>query len=235
MRGRLRRIPARSREVSSGRRRARRARPLRAPSRARGRHSRRRERDSPAGAPKQADPGASALATYLGLLGFRVEPTLVTELLVLVGVLGLEVGSALSVLLVRAGGIGPQGALGEPLAPAEAVQRATAVAEDRPLEAPVGPSELGVLTLGIAAKTGPKDATTTRRRGRPSKIPKAAPRKSEFWTPSEMRAGSWRQAAFAGWRLLIGGKRSTVHNALLALVATGLIERLGDGAVILRA
>ena len=46
-------------------------------------------------------PGASALATYLGLLGVQVEPGLLTELLVLLGVLSLEIRSALSVVLVR--------------------------------------------------------------------------------------------------------------------------------------
>jgi hypothetical protein len=51
---------------------------------------------------KTADPGAAALATYLAIFGVKVEPGLVTELLILVGVLALELGSALSLVLVQA-------------------------------------------------------------------------------------------------------------------------------------
>ena len=49
-----------------------------------------------------ADPGATALATYLAIFGLKVEPSLLTELLTLVGVLALELGSALSLVLVQA-------------------------------------------------------------------------------------------------------------------------------------
>ena len=52
--------------------------------------------------PKTADPGAAALATYLAIFGVKVEPRLLTELLVLVGVIALELGSALSLVLVQA-------------------------------------------------------------------------------------------------------------------------------------
>lgn len=51
---------------------------------------------------KESDPGAAALAAYLALLGLDVAPKLLTDLLVLVGVLALEVGSALSLVLVQA-------------------------------------------------------------------------------------------------------------------------------------
>lgn len=51
---------------------------------------------------KIADPGATALSTYLAILGLKVEPSLLTELLILVGVVALELGSALSLVLVQA-------------------------------------------------------------------------------------------------------------------------------------
>jgi hypothetical protein len=51
---------------------------------------------------KAADPGSEARATYLGIFGLKVEPSLLTELLILVGVLALELGSALSLVLVQA-------------------------------------------------------------------------------------------------------------------------------------
>lgn len=51
---------------------------------------------------KTADPGATALATYLAIFRVKIEPSLLTELLVLVAVLALELGSALSLVLVQA-------------------------------------------------------------------------------------------------------------------------------------
>ena len=51
---------------------------------------------------KTSDPAATALATYLAIFGLSVEPSLLTELLILIGVLALELGSALSLVLVRA-------------------------------------------------------------------------------------------------------------------------------------
>lgn len=51
---------------------------------------------------RTADPGAAALATYLAIFGVRVEPALLTEMLILVSVLALELGSALSIVLVQA-------------------------------------------------------------------------------------------------------------------------------------
>ena len=51
---------------------------------------------------RTADPGATALATYLAIFGLKVEPSWLTELLILVGVVALELGSALSLVLVQA-------------------------------------------------------------------------------------------------------------------------------------
>jgi len=50
---------------------------------------------------KYADPGSAVLATYLGTLGFNVSTTKLTDWLVLIPVLALEIGGALSVLLVQ--------------------------------------------------------------------------------------------------------------------------------------
>ena len=59
-------------------------------------------------APRIADPGAVALAAYLALFDLRVDPGLLTQMLVLVGVFALELGSALALLLVRAVPAAPQ-------------------------------------------------------------------------------------------------------------------------------
>ena len=48
------------------------------------------------------DPAASALAAYLAVLGIVVAPAMLSEWLVLVPVLALEIGSAFAVLLVQA-------------------------------------------------------------------------------------------------------------------------------------
>jgi uncharacterized membrane protein len=55
---------------------------------------------------RQADPGASALATYLRAVGYTIEVPALSQWLALVPVLALELSSALSVLLVQA--IGPR-------------------------------------------------------------------------------------------------------------------------------
>jgi hypothetical protein len=56
---------------------------------------------STAHAVKAADPGASALATYMAALGFTIGAGTLSEWLVLVPVLALEIGSALAVILVQ--------------------------------------------------------------------------------------------------------------------------------------
>jgi uncharacterized membrane protein len=55
----------------------------------------------PAATDKAADPGAHALSTYLAAIGIALPSSLLTEWLVLVSVVSLELGSALSVLLVQ--------------------------------------------------------------------------------------------------------------------------------------
>jgi hypothetical protein len=49
----------------------------------------------------KADPAAEAQSIYLGLLGITVHPATLTEIMILVPVLALEIGSALAVVLAR--------------------------------------------------------------------------------------------------------------------------------------
>jgi hypothetical protein len=53
-------------------------------------------------AAKDADPGSTALVTYLSALGFTVPAAVVGQWLILVPVLALEIGSALAYVLVQA-------------------------------------------------------------------------------------------------------------------------------------
>jgi uncharacterized membrane protein len=57
---------------------------------------------APANVVKNADPGSAALATYLGTLGVNISATKLSDWLTLIPVLALEVGAALSLLLVQA-------------------------------------------------------------------------------------------------------------------------------------
>jgi hypothetical protein len=56
-----------------------------------------------------ADPGAAALATYLRVLGLNVQAGTLTEWMVLVPVIALEIGSALVMVLVRGTGLKSEG------------------------------------------------------------------------------------------------------------------------------
>jgi hypothetical protein len=51
---------------------------------------------------KKADPGSSALATYLAALGVNISSTRLSDWLTLVPVLALEIGAALALVLVQA-------------------------------------------------------------------------------------------------------------------------------------
>lgn len=59
--------------------------------------------NTPVEAMKVADPGAYALATYLAVLGITVKDDAVSEWMVLIGVLALELGSALAGILAGVG------------------------------------------------------------------------------------------------------------------------------------
>ena len=54
------------------------------------------------GAAKDSDPGSTAISTYLALAGVSVAPAIISQWLLLVPVLALEIGSALAMVLVQA-------------------------------------------------------------------------------------------------------------------------------------
>lgn len=59
------------------------------------------DQKAPAAVVKNADPGAQALATYLGAVGVSVQAGLLSDWMVLVPVIALELGAALALLLVQ--------------------------------------------------------------------------------------------------------------------------------------
>jgi hypothetical protein len=104
-----------------------------------------RARLSKAPVASTADPGASALASYLCLFGVNVPASMLAEWLVLVGVVALEVGSALAVVLVRAVSTGHQASKKSPpthsldvsgRTPARPAQSQLALPDTKPAEKP---------------------------------------------------------------------------------------------------
>ena len=100
------------------------------------------------GTGKTADPGSVALAIYFAALGITVDPARLGDWLVLVGVLALEVGSALGVVLVRTDGAA--GTAGQ-VASVPATVEAERLPESGPANLPVIP----LVTEGVqGANTG---------------------------------------------------------------------------------
>src|SRR5262249_4799617 len=102
-----------------------------------------------------ADPGAAALAALLLSFGLTVPTGLVAQWLVLVGVIALELASALSVVLIRAAG------------PAE-MRSVVELSADSRAEAQPDQPQSPAVTGAIAPQPGPKakpaDKTSRTRR-----------------------------------------------------------------------
>jgi hypothetical protein len=190
---------------------------------------------------READPGSAALATYLASLGFDVPANGLTDWLVLIPVLALEVGAALSGVLV-------QSACG---------RRNLPLSKDAPLTqaaVPAGkPVDGHAPTLAQEAKQ-PRTQTVD------ANSPAAAPRRKRARTATERlsmrrrpglvttltkvdaqvqlldmlrrRGGRIEDASVRGLARLIGAKKSTAHNAIATLIGAGIVARLGSGLVL---
>jgi hypothetical protein len=92
-----------------------------------------------------ADPGAAALASYLTTFGVAIPAGVVSEWLVLVGVIALELGSALSIVFVRSvsGGHRSAPSTGRALQVPAAPAHTKAVDRQEPAPVPVCPSAHG--------------------------------------------------------------------------------------------
>jgi hypothetical protein len=153
------------------------------------------------------DAGAAALASVLGLLGWTLPAETLAPWLVLVGVLALEVGSSLAVVLARSMDTAPK-----PVAkPPAAVMDSPAPASPRPAE--------------------PVQAPPRPQPGRRAKSRKDAAAGKIVDT---LRDQGGRAPGSSVRRLgrLIGERKSTVHNALAMLVASGIVERVGADLVL---
>jgi hypothetical protein len=181
-----------------------------------------------------ADPGATALATYLGALGFNASPAGISEWLVLVPVLALEIGSALAAMLARSV---------MPATPARDVRtaappyfepaatRSYADTEKASREAqwptvaatPASEHDASGHTKG--ANRGHRSGQATAGRG--------AAKDAEARIVDILRkCGGRLDASVRDLALFIGAKRTTVHGALCGLLAAGSVARVGNALVL---
>jgi hypothetical protein len=181
-----------------------------------------------------ADPGASAISNYLALFGLYIPAALLAEWLVLVGVIALELGSALAVVLVRAMGTEAAGAVEQAVATTWTADARPAWTPDaRPAWTPEEPPK----AQPAAPRSGARTVQGSAKRGRGQRLGPLA-------SVSKADAGQRIVDALAGagGRLedgtvrklarLIGGRKSTVHSALAALVASGAVAKVGAELVL---
>lgn len=142
------------------------------------------------------DPAAAALVVYLALVGMVVDPTLLSNLIVLVAVVALEVGSALSLVMVRAvspGSVNRQ------------VQEVKAEVVQPPLSAPL------VQVVHAEAKLVSEDAETAREDVKRRVL-------THLKTSGGRVVGSQR-----GLAKLINADKTTMRRAINSLTMAGIV------------
>ncbi len=162
---------------------------------------------------RDADPGAKALATYLALLGIVIAPAVLSEWLVLVPVLALEIGSAFAGVLVQsfaaprmvqASALSPQSNRKEPVVQKPAKEQAVPVVQARLIE------------ISEAQPTVCQDV------------------KKRIVNQLKANGGS-AHASERGLAKLIGTSKPTARRALQGLIAAGVIAaEAGRNGTLLR-
>jgi hypothetical protein len=186
---------------------------------------------------READPGSAALATYLASLGFDVPVSRLTDWLVLIPVLALEVGAALAGVLVHSvGGHRPSMSKGAPQPATMPEPRSAAVDSLVRESAPWTPA---LVKAAASAKSGAKrrcslvgpERVSTRRLGNATVATKVDAQQAIVST-LQVNGGRMDGASVRGLAALIGAHKSNVHNAIAALIAAGTVARLGGGLVL---
>ena len=184
-----------------------------------------RSRLAHAPATASADPGATALSSYLGIFDVSVSASLVGEWMVLVGVVALEIGSALAAVLV-------QTVRGSAVQPRGVGQEATS----EPQEGVGRPSEAAATvdtSAGQPASQRVSKAATGKcprghRLGHLGRTPAGQRRTStgqRIVDALRDSGGRLEGASVRGIARLIGSNKSTVHGALAGLIAAGVVAR----------
>lgn len=177
---------------------------------------------------KAADPAAHALSVYLAALGFAVPTGTLTDWLVLIPVLALEVGAATAALLVQAAGPVRTPVRTQPLpAPVSAIE---AVPSGAVHAAQPAVSTKANVDSKTPAVTAPK-VSTRRALGQAGKASKATAETAVVDT-LKARGGRLPDASVRGLAALLSVPKSTVHNALAALIATGAVAKIGTELVL---
>jgi hypothetical protein len=178
-----------------------------------------------------ADPGAASLATYLATIGLNVPAGKLADWMVLVPVLALELGGALSAVLVQAV---PSGPAAPRIAPSAAlnVDNRTLARSEQPESASVD-SKSPATKPRAASKPARAKRDARRQLGQPTAVSKADA-ENKVVSLLKDRGGRLDDASVRGVAKLIGARKSTVHNALAALVAGGVVAKVG-GALVLAA
>jgi len=170
---------------------------------------------APAGSQvKEADPGASALATYLAALGIVLPATVLTDWLALVPVLALELGSALAGVLVQAVSGPSQSAPSQIRRSQRASQEVKETVQE---EAIAEAAQVGHLN-----ETAPSEDV-----GRESERVKQA-------ILSKLKEKGEVEGSQRGLAALIGTSRPTVRRAINGLMVAGLVaaEATRNGTVL---
>jgi hypothetical protein len=191
---------------------------------------------------KAADPASAALATYLGSLGFEVSATKLTDWLVVIPVLALEIGAALSAVLVQSvsGGQRPGPSLpasSKSPPQGEAAGRARE-SVDRQTPAPAGEAkEARTVHAGPKSRsrrTSTRTATdgSAKRRLGPVTTMTRADAAGRIVDTLKQRGGRLHGVSVRGLASLVGARKSTAHNAIAALIAAGTVARIGTELVL---
>lgn len=157
------------------------------------------------GAVTAADPGAAALSTYLAAFGLVVPAALLTEWMALVGVLALELGSALSLVLVQA---------------------ERSYAQER--------SNRKRAAVPEAVHTPPVPVVQPREAEAPSDTPSAREDVKTRIVAQLKASGGSKVASERGLAKLLGTSKPTARRALQSLVLAGVIaaEATRNGTVL---
>jgi hypothetical protein len=190
---------------------------------------------------KSADPGSAALATYLAGTGLTVSASTLADYLTLAPVLALEVGAALSGVLVQSVGGGQHLPMskGAPRTETAPEPRREPVDTRAPAPAPkTPPREKAAVDANSAARRKPTRVApgrvSTRRLGNAAVATKAGASAAIVDTLRD-RGGRIENASVRGLASLINATKSNVHNALMALVAAGVVARVAGGGLVLQA
>lgn len=184
-------------------------------------------------ADKPADPGAHALSIYLAVIGLTIPSTVLSQWLVLVPVLALEVGSALAGVLVRT--VSDQVAVSKPASDGQPEIGQVEAASD---QASVARSVSIVDTDKRAITTSELSKARPARTGRKARlghvvVADRATAAGRIVDKLRDQGGRLETASVRGIAALIGARKSTVHTAVAGLVAAGVIARDAGELVLL--